>query len=237
MNSPAFVRAAARPLPESTSCSTSTECVTSILHQFAESLGNAIDAKDQHTSMHSDEVARVSHALALAMGLPRREADIIHVAGHLHDIGKIGVPDQVLQKTGALDSSEWRAVRKHPEAGADILRPVASLERLGVVDMVLHHHERYDGKGYPHGLQGASIPLGARIISLADSLSAMLQNRPYRKAMTFESACRELERCSGAQFDPIVVNAFKRSIPTIQAIIEGGGPKRAVACCCKDQKF
>jgi response regulator RpfG family c-di-GMP phosphodiesterase len=101
--------------------------VSTILHQFAESLGFAIDAKDPHTSMHSDEVAQVGHTLALTMGMTPREADIVHVAGHLHDIGKIGVPDAVLQKQGPLNSAEWKAVRKHPEAGAAILRPVLEL--------------------------------------------------------------------------------------------------------------
>lgn len=200
-------------------CPDSAHFVTTILHQFAESLGNAIDAKDAHTSMHSDEVAQISHALALAMGLSSREADIIHVAGHLHDIGKIGVPDAVLSKEGPLTPKEWQAIRRHPEAGADILRPVTALSSLGVVDMVLHHHERYDGKGYPKGLKGTRIPLGARIITLADSLSAMMQDRPYRKARTFRLAHNEIIRCSGYQFDPRVVEAFRKAASTIEGII------------------
>jgi len=193
--------------------------VTTILHQFAESLGNAIDAKDPNTSRHSDEVAQVAHTIALLMDLSPREADIIHVAGHLHDIGKIGVPDCVLQKSGPLTSSEWKLVRHHSEAGADIIRPVSGLQRLGVVDMVLFHHEWYDGKGYPHGLKGDAIPLGARIISVADSLSAMMQNRPYREAMSFAAAMEEIEKCSGAQFDPQVVLALKQCAEEVQAIM------------------
>jgi len=198
----------------------SARFVTTILHQFAESLGNAIDAKDPHTSMHSEEVAQISHAIALTLGLAPCEADIIHVAGHLHDIGKIGVPDAVLRKQEPLGTKEWQAIRKHPEAGADIIRPVAALKSLGIVDMVLHHHERFDGKGYPGKLAGTQIPMGARIIALADSLSAMLQNRPYRKARTFESAHVEIIRCSGTQFDPRVVEAFRKSAGTIKMIIE-----------------
>jgi len=201
-------------------CPDSAHFVTTILHQFAESLGNAIDAKDSHTSMHSDEVAQISHSIALTMGLSPREADVIHVAGHLHDIGKIGVPDATLRKKGALNTKEWQAIRKHPEAGAAILRPVVALHDLGVVDMVLHHHERYDGKGYPCGLQGVKIPLGARIIALADSLSAMLQDRPYRGALTFEAACKEIVRCSGTQFDPRVVEAFRKSSGAIKVVVE-----------------
>ena len=201
-------------------CPDSAHFVTTILHQFAESLGNAIDAKDPHTSRHSDEVAQISHAIALTMGLTPREADIIHVAGHLHDIGKIGVPDAVLRKQGPLDTREWQAIRKHPDAGADILRPVAALKNLGIVNMVLHHHERFDGKGYPAKLKGTQIPLGARIITLADSLSAMLQDRPYRKARTFETAQAEIIRCSGTQFDPRVVEGFQNSAKAIKAVIE-----------------
>lgn len=212
--------AADRPLSGDGSCLKSAHFVTTILHQFAESLGNAIDAKDPHTSMHSAEVAQISYALALVMGLSQREASIIHVAGHLHDIGKIGVPDAVLRKQGPLDPTEWQAIRKHPDAGADILRPVAALKSLGVVDMVLHHHERFDGDGYPHRLKGDAIPLGARIITLADSLSAMLQNRPYRCSRSYDAAHREVIRCSGAQFDPKVVEAFRISSEGIRGIIE-----------------
>ncbi|TDT89016.1 HD-GYP domain-containing protein [Pseudodesulfovibrio indicus] len=201
----------------------SNHCITTALHQFAESLGNAIDAKDPHTSMHSDEVAEVSRVLALAMGLPRRAADIIHVAGHLHDIGKIGVPDSVLRKKGPLDTTEWRAIRNHPEAGAAILQPVAALRDLGVVDMVLHHHERWDGKGYPHGLKGTMIPLGARIISVADTLSAMLQDRPYRNALSMDRACGEISGCAGTQFDPTVVVAFRSAFDDIRRLVTPPG--------------
>ncbi|OIQ49400.1 Cyclic di-GMP phosphodiesterase response regulator RpfG [Pseudodesulfovibrio hydrargyri] len=212
MNPSRTAPAALPPLPGPSPASPDqTHFVTTALHQFAESLGNAIDAKDPHTSMHSDEVAEAARALALAMGLTPSQAAVIHVAGHLHDIGKIGVPDSVLKKQGPLTAAEWRAVRRHPEAGAAILEPVAALNRLGVVDMVLHHHERWDGTGYPHGLTGAGIPLGARIISVADSLSAMLQNRPYRAALDIDRACREIERGAGTQFDPGVVAAFRRA--------------------------
>ena len=207
----------------------SAHFVTTILHQFAESLGNAIDAKDPHTSMHSDEVARIARTLAMGMGMSCCEADIIHVAGHLHDIGKIGVPDEVLRKQGPLTPPEWWAIRQHPKAGADILRPVAALRSLGVVDMVLHHHERFDGDGYPDRLQGEDIPLGARIITLADSLSAMLQERPYRRALTFEAADREIVRCSGSHFDPRVVETFLASRTAIRAIVASGTGKGAAA--------
>jgi HD-GYP domain-containing protein (c-di-GMP phosphodiesterase class II) len=210
-------------------CGSSAHFVTTILHQFAESLGFAIDAKDRNTRAHSDEVARVSSELALGMGLSPAQAQIIHVAGHLHDIGKIGVPDAVLGKCGALTPCEWEAVRRHPQAGADILRPVAALNNLGIVDMVLHHHERFDGAGYPHGLRGVAIPLGARIIALADTLSAMLQDRPYRGARSFGCAHDEIIRCSGSQFDPRVVEAFRHSADRLEALIRSGAGKTMAA--------
>ena len=185
-----------------------SSAVTEIIHQLAESLGKAIDAKDTYTLAHSEEVAIISQALALAMGLGHQAADIIHVAGHLHDLGKIGVPDDILAKTSALTPKEWLAIRKHPDMGADILAPIACLRDCGIVDMVRAHHERFDGNGYPQGLKGGHIPLGARIITVADSLSAMLQSRPYRQAKSFDEACREIIKGTSSQFDPDVVKAF-----------------------------
>ncbi len=179
-----------------------------MLHQLAESLGSAIDAKDTYTSLHSEEVAEISFTIAMSMGFSQKDADIIHVAGHLHDIGKIGVPDNILQKRGPLSDEEWSHIKKHPEMGASILKPVDCLVESGITEMVLYHHESYDGGGYPEGLKGHKIPMGARIISLADALSAILQDRPYRLKQNFDEAVKEIERCSGTQFDPIVVKAF-----------------------------
>jgi len=197
-----------------------TKATTKVLHQFAESLGTAIDAKDPFTSLHSEEVAEIAHAIALSLGTNAAEADIIHVAGHLHDIGKIGVPDNVLKKCGPLTSREWDHIKKHPDIGAEILRPVSFFSQNGIVDMVRHHHERYDGTGYPSGLKGVDIPLGARIIALADSLSAILQNRPYRQARSFNEAVAEVKKCSGTQFDPIVVEAFIKISGQVKSIIK-----------------
>ena len=184
------------------------DVLLALVHQLAESLGRAIDAKDSHTMAHSEEVAEVSKFLAAAMGLPRDDVVCVHVAGHLHDIGKIGVPDAVLGKPGRLEPDEWRQMQAHPAIGADILAPLDCLARTGIVEMVRAHHERFDGSGYPAGLKGRDIPLGARVISVADSLSAMLQTRPYRPAMGFAEAQRVLVRCAGSQFDPDVVDAF-----------------------------
>ncbi len=195
------------------------ESLPSFVHEMAESLGRAIDAKDRYTKNHSDEVAVLAYALALELGMTPQQADVIHIAGHLHDVGKIGVPDAVLGKQEALSPAEWELMRRHPALGAAILSPVEILSSMGVPDLVLCHHERFDGRGYPGGLRGETIPPGARIIAVADSVSAMLQQRPYRQARSFESACRELRQGASSQFDPRVVNGFLRSRDTFHALI------------------
>ena len=185
------------------------EAVQGSLHLFAESLGNAIDAKDHCTCLHSEEVALIAQAIGLELGFTAQEAKLLHIAGHLHDIGKIGIPDAILKKDGPLTSEEYTEIKRHPEIGAEIVAPVVGAMGNGeMIKVILHHHERFDGRGYPAGLKGENIPLGARIIAVADSLSAMLQNRPYRDAMTFAQAVEEIVACSGTQFDPRIVKAF-----------------------------
>ncbi len=183
--------------------------LTLSLHQLAESLGNAVDAKDPTTRRHSEEVAAISHVLALRMGLTAREAEMIHIAGHLHDIGKIGVPEAVLHKPGPLTPAEWRMVRLHPVIGADIVRPVKAMAGSGgIAQIILHHHERHDGSGYPAGLAGQDIPLGARIIAVADSLSAMMQERPYKPPKGLAESLAEIASLAGAHYDPRVVEVL-----------------------------
>ncbi|MEZ0329673.1 MAG: HD-GYP domain-containing protein [Dissulfuribacterales bacterium] len=178
------------------------------LHQFAEALGNAIDAKDRHTYNHSQHVAVIGYLIALKIGFTTQQADVIHIAGHLHDIGKIGIPDYILSKKEKLTEEEWRHIKKHPEIGADIIGAVSCFkEKGGIRDMVLHHHERYDGGGYPAGLKGNEIPIGARILSVADTLSAMMQDRPYKKAISPWMAFEEIALLSGTQLDPICTAA------------------------------
>lgn len=173
------------------------------VHQIAESLGKAIDAKDMFTSNHSRQVAHLSRCLALHLGLSQQQTELIHIAGHLHDIGKIGVPDAILAKEGPLTDAEWVLIKKHPVIGAKILAPIQVMNgSKGISQMVLHHHERWDGRGYPHGLSRTEIPLGARILALADSLSAMLESRPYRPGLGLRRAVNEIQRGAGAQFDP-----------------------------------
>lgn len=192
------------------------------LHQISESLGNAVDAKDRVTHNHSQHVAVISYLIALAMGFKAKQADIIHIAGHLHDIGKISVPDAVLRKSGKFTEQDWKWMRRHPEIGAKIVAPVRVFKsKGGVWEIVLHHHERYDGAGYPHRLKGADIPIGARIVAVADTLSALIQDRPYRKGRSFDDAVEEILRHSGTQFDPVVVKVFVEINADIRQWLEG----------------
>ena len=173
------------------------------VHQLAETLGRAVDAKDKRLFEHSALTAELATVLALAHGLSHKQADVVHIAGHLHDIGKIGIPDEVLRKPGALDAHEWALIREHPVIGATILRPIELFgSKNGVAELVLTHHERFDGSGYPGGLSGLDIPLGGRILAIADSMAAMLENRVYHPAMTLDEVFEEVERCAGNRYDP-----------------------------------
>lgn len=201
------------------------------IHQFAQSLGNAIDAKDCHTRQHSEQVAVLAFALALECGASRAEACDIHIAGHLHDLGKIAVPDHILCKPGPLSSAEWAVMMRHPEVGAQIVAPVKALnERNGIASMILHHHERFDGKGYPHGLAGRRIPLGARVLTVADSVSAMMQDRPYRSGSALGEVIREVEAMAGAQFDPVVAASFLSLAKGVQESILADAPNSLSDC-------
>ncbi len=170
------------------------------------SLTSAIDAKDAYTCGHSERVAILSRTLAKEAGLPDAQVERIYMAGLLHDVGKIGVPEAVLQKTGRLTPEEFEQMKKHPAIGAHIL---ADLKQVAdVVPGVLHHHERFDGKGYPMGIAAETIPLMGRIICLADCFDAMTSNRTYRKALPLEVALAEIRRCGGTQFDPKLTEVF-----------------------------
>lgn len=195
--------------PDTEAVQALTQDDSEILHQFLASLSKAIDAKDPGTGFHSMEVARIAEAIGWAMGLSGQEVRWLHTAGLLHDIGKIGIPQSVLSKPGPLSDEEWRLIFTHPVQGADIVRPVQEFGKPGsVADMVLHHHERWDGQGYPDELRGEAIPLGARIIAVADVVSTLMQDRPYRAGVGFDKAAEEIVRCSGTAFDPDVVEVF-----------------------------
>ena len=175
------------------------------------SLTSAVDAKDPYTCGHSERVALLSRHLAHEAGLSDTEVEQVYMAGLLHDVGKIGVPESVLQKAGKLTAEEFDAMKKHPEIGARILQDVRQIKQI--VPGVLHHHERFDGKGYPMGLSGQDIPLMGRIICLADGFDAMTSNRTYRRALPTEVALAEIRRCSGTHFDPALAEAFLRTSP------------------------
>jgi HD-GYP domain-containing protein (c-di-GMP phosphodiesterase class II) len=173
-----------------------------------ETLVATVEAKDIYTYGHSARVSKLGHVTAAALGRPEDELEEVKIAGLLHDIGKIGIPETILSKAGPLTDEEWAYVRSHPQIGESIIRQMGSERLAGVERIVRHHHERLDGTGYPDGLPGAAIPLGARILGVADAYDAMTSNRPYRKAFSPEAAIKEVRRCAGQQFDPEVVDAF-----------------------------
>lgn len=169
-------------------------------------LTSAIDAKDPYTHGHSERVAHLSARLAEQAGLSEEECERIHIAGLVHDVGKIGVPEAVLCKPGRLTEEEFAAIKRHPEIGHRILRDIPLMS--DVLPGVLHHHERWDGLGYPHGLAGEDIPVIARIIGLADTFDAMSSTRSYRPALDHAKVFEEIRRCAGTQFDAALVSAF-----------------------------
>jgi putative nucleotidyltransferase with HDIG domain len=170
------------------------------------SLAAAVDAKEPHMRGHSERVAVFASAIAQNMGLSHDQRTALEMAAYLHDIGKIGISGQILRKPGPLDEDETATMRHHPLIGANILRPVAFPWSIGPV--VRHHHERYDGGGYPAGLRGEEIPILARVLAVADAYEAMIADRPYRKSLTAEGAIAELSLCAGTQFDPRVVDSL-----------------------------
>ncbi len=170
------------------------------------SLADAVDARDIYTIGHSKRVTECATNIARVMGLKKKELDAIRLGGPLHDIGKIAVKDAIISKPGKLTEDEFSQIKIHPVKG---YRIIEGMDFLGEARLLaLHHHERFDGKGYPYGLKGEEIPLGARILAAADAIDAMTSDRPYRKALELDMVLKELEKCSGTQFDPRVVNAF-----------------------------
>jgi len=183
------------------------------------SLALALEAKDNYTAGHSQRVASFATAIAKEIGLGPEFVEYIRFAGLVHDIGKIGTRELVLNKKEELSDEEYQHVVSHSVIGEKILKPI--LEDESIPQMVRHHHERYDGQGYPDGLKGDKIPLGARILAVADTYDAMTSDRPYRKAVNHEVALKELELKAGAQFDPEIVAAFSR-IKEFELAFAGG---------------
>ena len=169
-------------------------------------LTSSLDAKDRYTAGHSERVACLARQLALALGLPENIAERVHIAGMVHDVGKIGVPEAVLLKPGKPTEAEFAMIKRHPEIGYAILKDIPLMQ--DILPGVLHHHERYDGKGYPSGLAGEQIPLFGRILAIADTFDAMSSNRSYRPALGRQQVIAELQRCAGTQLDPALVPVF-----------------------------
>lgn len=173
-------------------------------------LANAVDARDTYTGDHSQRMADISTQVATAMNLPKNDVEALHWATILHDIGKIGVPDEILNKKGPLTKKEWVIMKEHPITGAQIVAPVRYLTRVSPI--IQAHHEKMDGTGYPFGLEGDEIPLGSRILAVVDAYVAIRDERVYSEAHTHEEAITELRRSSGTQFDPEIVDVFCKTI-------------------------
>jgi response regulator RpfG family c-di-GMP phosphodiesterase len=170
------------------------------------SMAKILDARDPHTSQHSTRVTNLSVAMANILKLSDDEKDVLYIAASLHDIGKVGIPDSILLKPGTLTDEEFMIIKRHPDIGADILKPIPPMSRE--TEVIRYHHERYDGKGYPLGIGGEEIPLLSRIINLADSYDAMTSDRPYRNGLPMDKAIEEIVRCMGSQFDPELAKIF-----------------------------
>ena len=169
-------------------------------------LANAIELRDMYTETHSETVSKNARLVAINMKLTGDEIKDVELSALLHDIGKIAIPDKILLKPGKLTIEEFEIMKKHSELGMNIIKHIGFLK--DALPNILHHHEQYDGNGYPKKLAGKNIPLGARIVNVADSYHAMVSERPYRGALSREEALKELEKCSGTQFDPEIVKVF-----------------------------
>jgi putative nucleotidyltransferase with HDIG domain len=182
------------------------EQLTALRSSLVCAFNQLLDLKDLNTGVHSTRLAEWALHVAGELGLDREYLGDIEVAALLHDIGKIGVSDAILNKPAKLTADEYEVMKKHPEYGWAVLRQVPGIERASL--MILHHHENYDGTGYPGGLKGEEIPIGSRIVSVIDAFDAMVSMRPYRQGLPFEEAERRLLAARGTQFDARVVNSF-----------------------------
>lgn len=184
------------------------------LMEMVTSIAGAIDAKDPYTKGHSTSVSRYAEALARSVNLPENEVERIKIGALLHDVGKIGIPENVLKKPGKLTEEEWEIMKQHPTIGAEkVIAPNEALRDL--IPIVKYHHERLDGKGYPEHLKGNEIPLEARIVSIADAYHALVSDRPYRKGLPIETACAILKEGAGTQWDPDLVRQFISIAPSL----------------------
>jgi len=174
--------------------------------EMVNALSVALDLKSEYTCNHSARVAELSVLLAKALHLPLEEQIRINLGAHLHDIGKVGIPDAILNKVGPLDDKEFALIKQHTLTGYKIIKKVRSFSEIS--DIILYHHERVDGLVYPEGLSGQEISLATKIVSIADSFDAMTSKRPYRQSLTTTEALKELKRCAGKQFEEGLVDVF-----------------------------
>jgi diguanylate cyclase (GGDEF)-like protein/putative nucleotidyltransferase with HDIG domain len=186
-------------------------------YRAAASLAQAVDARDTYTGSHSERVSELAARLATRLGLDVEQVELTRLAGSLHDLGKLAIPEEILRKAGELTDSERLVLQRHPQIG---FRMLDSLGVDPVAEIVLHHHERWDGAGYPSGLRGEESPLGARIIFVVDAYDAMTSDRVYRARLSHEEALAELRRCSGTQFDPLIVDAFADELDEADEVAE-----------------
>ncbi len=213
-----FIVASSRPLPREAVHEASGWCLSPLRVKVIEeqlialrtsvvcAFNQLLDLKDLNTGVHSTRLAEWALHVATELGLDENSLGDIEITALLHDIGKIGIPDAILNKPAKLTAEEYALMKKHPEYGWAVLHQVPGMERASL--LILHHHENFDGTGYPGGLKGEEIPIGSRIVSVIDAFDAMVSNRPYREGLPFEEAERRLLQASGTQFDPDVVRHF-----------------------------
>jgi HD-GYP domain-containing protein (c-di-GMP phosphodiesterase class II) len=192
--------------PDSFRVKQAEEQITALRSSVICAFNQLLDLKDLNTGVHSTRLAEWGMRVGQEIGLEVGELQNLEVAALLHDIGKVGIPDAVLRKPGRLEADEYALMKKHPEYGWVILRMLPGFERAALD--ILHHHENFNGKGYPAGLQGSEIPIVSRIVSVIDAFDAMVSSRPYRVGLPHEEAIRRLVESSGTQFDPAVVQCF-----------------------------
>ena len=183
----------------------------------------ALDAKDSYTSGRSQRIMSYSVQIARQLGLSQSEIGKIELAGMLHDIGMIGVSDDILYKIDTLTQEEYNEIKKHITYSVKILEDIKQLK--DVVEIIKYHHEKYDGTGYPHGAKGEEIPLGSKIIAISDAFDSVISNRIYRNKISLNEALEEIKKASSTQFDPIVVQAFEECFDKITQIVEKGDKK------------
>ncbi len=189
------------------------EALNRSYNETLHALVKALDTRDNETGGHSERVTQIALLIARQLEVDTKGVQEIQWGAILHDVGKIGIPDQILRKPGKLTDDEWIVMRTHPQIGYEMLKEIPFLAPS--LDIVLHHHEKFDGTGYPTGLSGKAIPLAARIFAIADTYDAMTNDRPYRKAFTPEKALEEIQQCSNSQFDPEIVNAFLKTFEQV----------------------